>query len=164
MSMKHGGSCQNRKYLFLDEINEHPYETGLSLALVVYGIGLLFIAVPDLPHFPSWFIISSILLFCVLAIIGGSSVIVAKTFRHKYLWAYGLERAGLYISASAWGTAAALGIVSNLPHIAFNLIINDAVIVILAIASLVRARAIGKKADVILNALRTAAKQKEAGE
>lgn len=145
---------------YIDMLEDHPFEISLSLALILFGIGAFLSdlqaapgSVQDLP-----FLLA--LAYCVLAVLGGASVLLGKFFRPTRGWAYGLECFGMYVSGSAWG-AYILGIL-------FSPISGKSTLFILALFALtsgclLKARAIERRAKTTLEILRQVRQSQEAG-
>lgn len=136
-----------------DFLGDHPFEITLSFALVLFGIRAFAVGLHALPG--SIQILPLVLAFayCFLSVLGGGLVIFGLAARYKFDWSYGAERAGLFVSASAWG--------SYITGILFSPITGTSTLFILALLALsvgclLRAQAINRNAKATLDALRHA--------
>ena len=96
--------------------------------------------------------------YVVLSSLGGGLVVVGLLVRQRYTWAYGLERSGLFISASAWCVYAIGWYFYPHPPQSFLLILA---FFSLSVGCLLRARAINRKAKLLLRTMRRASQEKE---
>lgn len=86
-------------------VDDHPFELGMSGALVLFGLRAVgnFKAIPAaVDSLPFWLAVA----YVSLSIIGGLSVVTGLVGKYRYTWMSGLEKAGLWISASAWASYA----------------------------------------------------------
>ena len=144
---------------YLDMLEDHPFEISLSLDLILFGIRAFLSGLQSVPGSVQELPFLLALAYCVLAVLGGASVLLGKFFRPKYEWAYGLECFGMYVSASAWG-AYILGLL-------FSPITGKSTLLILALFALtsgclLRARSLERKAKTTLEILRQARQSQEA--
>lgn len=90
---------------FFDRLLYHPFEMALSAVLLLVGArfiinpSLLPGSVQELPSFTAW-------LFILIAPLGGALTLLGLTSSRAK--AYGVEQAGLYLSAAAWFSYALL--------------------------------------------------------
>lgn len=98
--------CTKKSFFeYVDSLlDEHPFEIGLSLALLLFGIRSLLTGLQTVPSSVQGLPLVLLVVYCVLSVIGGAAVLFGLAARYKYLWAYGVERGGLFISASAWAS------------------------------------------------------------
>ncbi len=152
--------CTQRRIQWLiDLIEKNPFEIGLSLALIAFGGISAFNGIGSLPSSVSLLPFGLTVLYCALSAMGGFAVIFGLLAKVKFGWAYGWERFGLFVSASAWLSYIA-GILLNPP------LTGKSTMVILALSAfsiscLIRARTINKKAKATLAALRFAQDSQE---
>jgi hypothetical protein len=143
---------------FRDLVENHPFEIGLSIALSLFGTRALITGLHTAPGsvqtLPLWLAI----LYCSLSVLGGVSVLAGLGLRIKVAWAYGLERFGLFVSASAWG-AYILGLV--LTPITGRSTLLILALLALCVGCILRSKAVDRKENATLNALRTAQLEKE---
>lgn len=129
-----------------EELDEHPFEIGLSVALIIFGIRSFSTGLQSVPSSVEALPLALILSYCLLSVIGGGSVLFGLMARYKFVWAYGAERAGLFISAAAWA--------SYIVGLAFSPITPNSTLFMLALAalgyaSLRRASTVKKRVDAI---------------
>ena len=144
---------------YLNMLEDHPFEISLSVALILFGIQAFLRGLRSVPGVVQTLPFYLALAYCILAVLGGASVLLGKIFRPKHEWAYGLEGFGMYVSASAWG-AYILGLL-------FSPITGKSTLSILALLALtsgclLRARGIERRAKTILEILRQARQSQEA--
>lgn len=142
----------------IDLVENHPFESTLSLALVLFGIRAFVTGLNTAPG--SLRILPLVLAFayCALSVIGGTLVLFGLATRYRFDWAYGVERAGLFVSASAW--------FSYVVGLLFSPITGTGTLLILALLALscgclFRSRAINRNAKATLAALRHAKSDSE---
>lgn len=142
----------------VDMLEDHPFEIGLSIALVLFGVRSFItdlqsvpLSIQEQPHV-------LVYVYCSLSIIGGGSVLFGLLARYKFAWAYGAERAGLFISASAWLAYVVAFLFSPLTP---NSTLFMIALIALFSACLIRARAIKRKTQVMIDALRKAKADQE---
>ena len=138
---------------FIDLIEDHPFELGLSLALTLFGIRAFITGLQATPAAVQILPFGLAMAYCMLSVLGGVSVITGIIARVKYGWAYGLERFGLFVSASAWSSYI-VGLVLT-PLTGKSTLVIFALFA-LSIGCMLRARAINRKAKATLYALRYA--------
>lgn len=144
---------------FIDLLEDHPFEIGLSSALVLFGVRSFIAGITSVPASIQELPFLLILLYCILSVIGGGGVLFGLAARYKFGWAYGVERAGLFISASAW-FAYIIGFL-------FSPLTPNSTLFMLALAGLcagclLRARAIRRRSQATIVALRQAKANQEA--
>ena len=144
---------------YIDMLEDHPFEISLSLALILFGIQAFLRGLQSFPGVVQNLPFYLALAYCVLAVLGGTSVLLGKIFRPKRGWAYGLECFGMYVSGSAWG-AYILGLL-------FSPITGKSTLLILALFALtsgclLRARSLERRAKTSLAILRQARQSQEA--
>lgn len=149
------------RHHLIDLLEDHPFEIGLSIALILFGVSSLVYGIRIAPISVQKLPVGLAFAYCTLSIIGGSAVIFALVARWKFVWAYGLERFGLFVSASAW--------FSYIVGLAILPITFTSTLVILALLGLsagclLRARALARNAHATLIALRQADKAKRRGQ
>lgn len=145
----------------IDLLEDHPFEIMLSSALILFGMRALISGLQSVPGSIQLLPIILAIVYCVLSVLGGSLVIFGLSVRYRFAWAYGFERAGLFISASAWASYV-VGI-SFSPLTAKSTLIMLALLA-LSVGYLLRARAINRRAKATLIALRQAKIDKEESE
>lgn len=141
-----------------DLLQDHPFEICLSAALVLFGIRSLLSGLQSVPTSIRELPFSLIIIYCILSVVGGSSVLFGLIARYKYIWSYGVERAGLFISASAW--------LAYIVGFLFSPITLNTTLFMLALAGLfagclLRARALKRKSQATIVALRQAKANQE---
>lgn len=129
-----------------EQLDDHPFEIGLSLALVIFGFRSVFSGLQSVPSSVEALPIALVVSYCVLSTIGGGSVLFGLFARYKFAWAYGAERAGLFISAAAWA--------SDIVGLAFSPITPNSTLFMLALgalgyASLRRANTVKKRVEAL---------------
>ena len=134
-------------------IEDHPFEFFLSLALMCFGTRALVVGLQAAPGAVQLLPIALAVSYCVLSVFGGGLVVFGLAARYRFDWSYGAERAGLFVSASAWG--------SYIVGFLFTTLTSTSTLFILALLALstgclVRARVINKHARATLVALRQA--------
>lgn len=127
-------------------LDDHPFEVGLSFALVIFGIRSFTTGLQSVPGSVEALPFTLILSYCILSVLGGGAVLFGLLARYKFLWAYGAERAGLFISSAAWS--------SYIVGLAFAPITGKSTLFMLALLALAfaclrRANTIKKRADAI---------------
>lgn len=137
----------------LDLLEDHPFESMLSIALVLFGVRAFITGLHAAPGAVQILPIALAISYCVLSVLGGTLVIFGLSTRYKFDWSYGVERAGLFVSASAW--------MSYVVGILFSPLTGSSTLFILSLVALsggclLRARAINRYAKATLNALRQA--------
>jgi hypothetical protein len=122
-------------------VDDHPFEIGLSMALVLFGARALsdFKALPQAVDLLPWWLS---LTYCVLSIAGGGMTIVGLFGKYRYAWMSGLEKAGLWVSASAWASYA-VGLL--LGPFSIRATMLELALAALVWASLMRTRAITRR-------------------
>lgn len=134
----------------MDLLEDHPFEIGLSVALVFIGARSITIGVHTSPGssyiLPIWLSLT----YCVLSMVGGLSVLTGIFCRYFFSWAYGLERSGLFISASAW---AAFIVALLLTPLTSSSILMSFALTALVTGCLLRARSISRASKAVLVAL-----------
>lgn len=143
----------------VDLLEDHPFEIGTSLALVLFGIRSFITGLQSVPSSVSALPFLLIIGYCVLSVLGGGAVLFGLAARYKYMWAYGVERAGLFVSASAWGTYT-IGFLFS----PFTINSTLFILALLALSGgcLLRARAIRRRSSATIIALRHAKAHQEA--
>lgn len=137
----------------LDLLEDHPFESMLSIALVLFGIRAFITGLHATPGSIQILPLALAISYCVLSVMGGSLVIFGLSTRYRFDWSYGVERAGLFVSASAW--------LSYVVGILFSPLTGSSTLFILSLVALsggclLRARAINRNAKATLLALRHA--------
>lgn len=150
--------AQRFQHFVIDLLEDHPFEIGLSCALILFGMRSLLGGISDTPGTVQTLPLSLAFTYCVLSVIGGFGVILGLCFRYRYVWAYGVERFGLFVSASAW--------FSYIIGLALTPFTSRSTLMILALIALsfgclLRARALNRNARATLDALRRARKDQE---
>ncbi len=152
--------CTRKSFLkYVDSLlDEHPFEIGLSLALVLFGLRSLISGLQAAPSSIQGLPLLLIIIYCVLSVVGGGAVLFGLAARFKYLWAYGVERGGLFISASAWA--------SYIIGILFSPITPASTLFILALLALSygcirRAKSIKKRVEALTLGLKRARTNQE---
>lgn len=146
-------------WTYFDELmDEHPFEIGLSSALILFGTRSFISGLNSVPSSVSSLPLALILTYCSLSVIGGAAVLFGLLARRKFLWAYGVERAGLFISASAWA--------SYITGLMFSPITPTSTLFILALVALSygclrRAKTIKKRVQALKDGLRRATSNQE---
>lgn len=139
-----------------DFLEDHHFEIGLSLALVLFGTRALVNGLSSAPGsvqtLPLWLAFT----YCGLSVLGGVSVLFGLFCHAYFTWAYGVERFGLFVSASAWA--------SYIVGLLFVRVTASSTLLILAlfflsVGCLLRARAINRKEKATLIALRHACEE-----
>lgn len=146
------------EHFFVDLLEDHPFEIGLSCALILFGTRSLVGGLSAAPGSVQTLPLILAFAYCFLSVVGGLGVLMGLGFRYRYTWAYGLERFGLFVSASAW--------FSYIIGLALTPITSRSTLLILAlialsIGCLLRARALNRNARATLVALRRARKDQE---
>lgn len=148
--------CLKKKNQWLvDLLEDNPFEFGCSLALIAFGTSALLGGLQSAPTSVKVLPITLLFIYCVLSLLGGLATIFGLIARVRFGWAYGVERFGLFISASAWASYI-VGLVLTPLTSRSTLVISA--LVALSISPLLRARAIDRKARATLTALRYAQK------
>lgn len=150
---------QRRKiYYLIDLLEDHPFEIGTSIALVLFGVRSFITGLQSVPNSVSSLPFLLIFVYCTLSVLGGSAVLFGLGARYKYMWAYGVERAGLFVSASAWG-------VYTIGFLFSPFTINSTLFILALLAlsggCLLRARAIRRRSSATIIALRHAKAHQE---
>lgn len=134
-------------------VENHPFEVTLSLALVLFGIRAFITSFQTAPGSVQILPLALAAGYCALSVAGGGLVLFGLGARYRFDWSYGAERAGLFVSASAW--------LSYIVGLAFTPVTGTSTLLMLALIALssgclIRARAINKNAKATLTALRHA--------
>jgi hypothetical protein len=155
---KHRRAILSKVEWYIDLLEDHPFEIGLSLALILFGSRALLTdlqaapgSVQDLPDALAFS-------YCILSVLGGAAVIFGLAARIRFAWAYGAERFGLFVSASAWA--------SYIVGLLLNPITGRSTLLIFALSALsigclLRARAVNRRVKALMFALRIAGSEKE---
>lgn len=143
----------------IDLLEDHPFELGLSAALVLFGIRSITTNLQSVPNSIEAQPHIVVFVYCALSILGGSSVIFGLFAQYKFAWAYGVERGGLFVSAAAWG--------SYIIGFLFSPVTPNSTLFMLALGGLLagcllRSRAIKRKSQATIAALREAKAAQEA--
>lgn len=143
---------------FNELIKDHPFEFFLSLALVLFGTRALVVGLQTAPGAVQRLPIVLAIAYCALSVAGGGLVIFGLAARYRFDWSYGAERAGLFVSASAWS--------SYIVGFLFTTLNSSSALFILALLALsasclIRARVINNNAKATLIALRQAKQDQE---
>lgn len=150
-----------RRGWFRSLIDEHPFEISMSVTLVLFGVRSFLNQFESVPKPVSALPTIFVYVYCILAIIGGLSVIVGLVARWRHTWAYGIEGLGLFLSASAWG--------SYFIGLLFSPITKSSTLLLLALLSLTfacvtRALYLNRRAKTILEFLRSSQTEMESGD
>lgn len=152
--------CTRKSFFkYVDSLlDEHPFEIGLSVALSFFGLRSLIVGLNAVPSSVQALPLVLIVVYCILSVLGGCAVLFGLAARYKYLWAYGVERGGLFISASAWA--------SYIIGILFTPITPASTLFILALLALSygclrRAKAIKKRVEALTRGLEMAKTNQE---
>lgn len=145
-------------HYLVDLIEDHPFEIGLSVALILFGIRSFITNLQTVPLSIREQPLALIYAYCLLSIVGGGSVIFGLLVRYRFPWAYGAERAGLFISASAWLAYVVAFFFSPLTP---NSTLFIFALIVLFSSCLLRARAIKRKNQATIEALRKAKAKQE---
>lgn len=145
--------ARNRTLWFTDSIEKHPFEISLSLALILFGAIAILNGLSSTPGSVQTLPIELSIAYCALSVLGGMSVLFGLFAQVKIPWAYGFERFGLFVSASAWA--------SYIVGLALNPVSGRSTLVILALTAfaigcLLRARSVKRRESATLHALRHA--------
>lgn len=83
-------------------VYDQPLEIGVSFALMFFGMRALITNLGALPgaliELPFWLGVA----YCLLSVFGGGATLAGLAGKYRIRWMSGLEKAGLYVSASAW--------------------------------------------------------------
>jgi hypothetical protein len=143
----------SRKDRIEDMFESHAFELALSWALFFFGIRALLSGLHTAPgsvqSLPVWLAIT----YCLLATIGGVSVIFGIWCKTTFSWAYGFEVMGLIMSASAWASYILGSLLSPVTGKSTLLILA---LIALVIGCLLRTRAILRRSNATMVALRHA--------
>lgn len=142
----------------VDLLEDHPFEIGLSSALVLFGIRSLITGLQSVPASIQALPLLLIFIYCILSVLGGGGVLFGLAARYKFMWAYGVERAGLFVSASAW-FAYIIGFL--FAPLTPNTTLFMLALLGLCVGCLLRARAIRRKTHATIVALRQAKADQE---
>lgn len=137
---------------------EHPFEVGLSIALIAFGLKALISKLSSAPDSVQSLPLILAIAYCVLSVLGGGAVLFGKFARVKWLWAYGVERFGFFVSASAWASYI-VGLAMS-DH-AGKASLTMFVLGVLSIASLIKTYVINRKAKATMYGLQIARKKSE---
>lgn len=146
------------KHFFIDLLEDHPFEIGLSCALILFGTRSLLTGLQSAPGSVQELPIALAFAYCILSVVGGATVILGLSFRYRFTWAYGLERFGLFVSASAWCSYTIGLFLTPLTPRSTLLILA---LIALSCGCLLRARALNRNARATLVALRRAKRDRE---
>lgn len=136
-----------------DLLDDHPFESTLSFALVLFGIRAFITGLQAAPGSVQILPLALAVSYCFLSVVGGGLVIFGLSTRYIFDWSYGIERAGLFVSASAW--------LSYIVGILFSPLTGSSTLFVFSLIALsggclLRARAINRNAKATLFALRHA--------
>lgn len=140
----HGPRWSRHRLRAVEVIYKYPFELGLSLVLVLLGARSILFPDPDILAMQPTLVTYG---FWALALIGGALTLAGLVTTRG---APGIEQAGLYLSGAAWASYL-LRQVETVGTARGGLLL--AAILVLAVASVVRARAITREERAKLVAL-----------
>lgn len=139
---------------FIDTTTEHSFQAFLSGSLIVFGFKGFFSGFQNPTPFSNGFPTFFLVFYFTLALIGGLSSLVGLYLSHRSFILAGVERFGMYISASAWVTYAIVNFVSpiTVPSI-LELILFFSI----SLSCVFRADALHKKSAAVMMVLKRSA-------
>lgn len=136
---------------FIDTTTEHSFQVFLSGSLIVFGFKGFFSGFQNPTPFSNGFPIFFLVFYFTLSLIGGLSSLVGLYLSHRSFILAGIERFGMYISASAWGTYAIVNFVSP---ITVPSVLEFVLFFSISIGCIFRADALHRKSVAVMRVLK----------